>query len=185
MTLPILAVAGALAAEFAPDVVRWIAGDRAGEAADRIVGAAAALTGESDPARAAETIRADPELQTAFRLRLAALDAELEQAHLEDRQDARARDTAIRTAGYVNRRADLMVIGDVIGLVVCLAAMVYLTVEGTNGTVDPTVLAMNGPIGTLAGFFGAGLRDAHQFEFGSSRGSKEKGLAVGEYGRGR
>lgn len=27
---------------------------------------------------------------------------------------------------------------------------------------------------SIAGFFGLGLRDAHQFEFGSSRGSQEK-----------
>jgi hypothetical protein len=29
-------------------------------------------------------------------------------------------------------------------------------------------------ISAIASFFGLGLRDAHQFEFGSSRGSQEK-----------
>ena len=31
-----------------------------------------------------------------------------------------------------------------------------------------------GMLGTIVGIFGAGLRDAHMFEFGSSRGSKDK-----------
>jgi hypothetical protein len=37
-----------------------------------------------------------------------------------------------------------------------------------------------GIISTVAGIFGACLRDAYQFEFGSSRGSKEKDALIAE-----
>lgn len=35
----------------------------------------------------------------------------------------------------------------------------------------------------IAGIFGACLRDAFQFEFGSSRGSREKGAILGARGK--
>lgn len=37
-----------------------------------------------------------------------------------------------------------------------------------------------GIVSTIAGIFGACLRDAFQFEFGSSRGSREKDAILGE-----
>lgn len=49
--------------------------------------------------------------------------------------------------------------------VVCICVLVY--VPDLPGEV-------RGIISTIAGFFGLGLRDAHQFEFGSSRGSEMK-----------
>lgn len=86
----------------------------------------------------------------------------------------------LRAGGYENRRADLMIIGDVVGLLACLVAMLYITWLGVNGgesgTANPTIMAINGPLGMLTQQFANGLRDAHQFEFGSSRGSKEKDM---------
>jgi hypothetical protein len=35
-------------------------------------------------------------------------------------------------------------------------------------------MALNGPLGMLTQQFGLSLRDAHQYEFGSSRGSETK-----------
>ena len=62
-------------------------------------------------------------------------------------------------------RKNAMILGDVVGLVACLVVLVY--VPELPGEV-------RGIISTIAGFFGLGLRDAHQFEFGSSRGSQDK-----------
>jgi hypothetical protein len=54
--------------------------------------------------------------------------------------------------------------------------MVFVTWLGVTkgGDVNPLIMALNGPLGMLTQQFANGLRDAHQFEFGSSRGSAEK-----------
>lgn len=67
-----------------------------------------------------------------------------------------------------NPRANLLVVADVVGLIACLVALVVLALENKLDAATGTAL------GTFAGFFGLGLRDAHQFEFGSSRGSRDK-----------
>ena len=68
-------------------------------------------------------------------------------------------------------RADIMVIGAVLGLIACLASLVFFR-QGLPGEAV-------GIIATVAGVFGACLRDAFQFEFGSSRGSREKDNVIG------
>lgn len=88
------------------------------------------------------------------------------QAEIADRQSARERDIELARAGRGNRRADVMVALDVLGLVACLVAIVWLRASLTGESITL--------ITTLAGYFGLSLRDAHQFEFGSSRGSKDK-----------
>lgn len=95
------------------------------------------------------------------------------ESYLADIADARDRDEAIHKSGNTNTRANWLIVGDVVGLVLCLAAMVwvgYAALEADN----IALMGLQGPLGTFVGIFGAGLRDAHQFEFGSSRGSKEK-----------
>ena len=78
--------------------------------------------------------------------------------------------------GRTTKRADLMIIGDGVGMLACLSAMVYVTwLDVTKGgDVNPLMMALNGPLGMLTQQFANGLRDAHQFEFGSNRGSAEK-----------
>lgn len=49
-----------------PSIVRWIGGDKAGEVADKAVGIAQALTGDSDPAAALEKIKVNSEYQLQF-----------------------------------------------------------------------------------------------------------------------
>jgi hypothetical protein len=95
-----------------------------------------------------------------------------------DIQDARERDEKIRASGSSNMRANLMIIGDVAGLLCCLAAMVYVSITALTGEGSAAMGVMNGPLGYLAGQFGSGLQSAHQFEFGSSRGSKDKDLML-------
>lgn len=87
-------------------------------------------------------------------------------AEIEDRANARARDTALMQAGQHNRRADWMVALDVVGLIACLVAIVVLK-DSLSGVAVTLITS-------LASYFGLSLRDAHQFEFGSSRGSKDK-----------
>lgn len=62
-------------------------------------------------------------------------------------------------------RKNLLLLGDILGLVGCLTLLVVA--NDLSGEV-------RGIIATIAGVFSVGLRDAHTFEFGSSRGSQEK-----------
>lgn len=172
MAIPLIAAAIGLAAEFAPGLVRMLAGDNAGEVAEKVVGAAQALTGTSTPDEAATALRADPGLLLQYKKDMAAVELEAERLYLADRQDARGRDIELRKlAGGENRRADWMIAGDVAGLIVCVIAIFGLLAfkRDMQGFGELLVL-----LTTIANFFGLSLRDAHQFEFGSSRGSKEK-----------
>lgn len=105
-----------------------------------------------------------------FRTSLLQVEADLDKAYLADRADARARDVALAQAGRNNRRADVMIIGAVVGLLACLFVLVRF-----QGQVPGEVV---GIVSTVAGLFGASLRDAFQYEFGSSRGSADKSALI-------
>lgn len=154
-------------ANLAPSLLRWFgAGERPVAVAEKAVAIARAVTGAADGESALATLEAHPELAQEYRLAILKADAELEAAYLADRQDARRRDVSLAQAGVRNRRADWMVVLDVVGLLGCLVAVV-----GFRQSLSGEAVAL---VSTLASFFGLGLRDAHQFEFGSSRGSREK-----------
>lgn len=65
-----------------------------------------------------------------------------------------------------NRRLNIMILGAVFGLVFCLLMLTFY-----KGDLPGEVV---GIISTVAGIFGSCLKDAYSFEFGSSRGSKDK-----------
>jgi hypothetical protein len=65
-----------------------------------------------------------------------------------------------------------MVAAAAVGLISCLLVLVFFRKDIPGEAV--------GIISTVAGIFGACLRDAYQFEFGSSRGSKEKDALIAE-----
>lgn len=83
-----------------------------------------------------------------------------------DQQQMASHNIGVINAYSKNKRLNLMVIGAALGLVFCL--MVLTTYKGDlPGEVV-------GIISTVSGIFGACLKDAYSFEFGSSRGSKDK-----------
>lgn len=154
-------------AQFAPSVMRFFgAGEKSTAIAEQVVGLATQVTGQPNGEAALQKLREDAQLAQAFNLAVLASDTELEKAYLSDRQNARARDVALAQAGVGNRRADFMVAMDVIGLIACLATLVFMR-ESLSESVT-TIVTL------IAGQFGGCLLAAHQFEFGSSRGSKEK-----------
>jgi hypothetical protein len=65
-----------------------------------------------------------------------------------------------------NNRLNIMVIGAALGLIFCL-----LMLTSYKGDLPGEVV---GIVSTISGIFGACLKDAYSFEFGSSRGSKDK-----------
>lgn len=64
-----------------------------------------------------------------------------------------------------NKRIDMMIICALIGLIACL----FILAHGEDVPGEAV-----GIISTVTGIFGACLKDVYSFEFGSSRGSKEK-----------
>lgn len=169
MVAPLLIAGGlALAKEFLPGIVKHIAGDKAGEVAETVVGAAQTLTGTNTPEEAADALRANPELLATFRTNMATINAELDKAYLADRQNARDRDVKLKQAGYHNYRADIMLALAFISLV----GIIWMLWSARLDMPDQIFAALNMAVGMLLKMIG----DAFQFEFGSSRGSKEKDL---------
>lgn len=164
-------------AQFAPKIAKWITGsDNAAAGVQKVVDIASQVTGiTGDPAKMLEAMQADKALQIQFQQRVMENDTELERLFLADMQSARARDVELHKAGYGNTRADLMVLLDVVGLIACLAVIALYRNQLPGEVV--------GIISTVAGIFGACLRDAHQFEFGSSRSSREKDGTISRLAR--
>lgn len=166
MPAPLITVALGLA-QYAPQLMRFFgAGEDSTAVAEKVVAMAQSVTGGQTPEQALERLREDAQMQQAFRLATLQQDGDLERAFLADRQDARKRDIALAQMGQRNYRADIMVAVDAFGLVVCL---IVLTVFGRDLPGEAVAL-----ISTIASVFGLCLRDAHQYEFGSSRGSAMK-----------
>lgn len=154
-------------AQFAPSLLRYFGvGDKSAAVAEKAIEIAKEVTGQTTGPQAIEAMQVNARLAQEFNLAVLKIDGELEQAYLADRKDARDRDVKLHQAGYQNKRADLMVIFDVIGLIACLVVLSVYRTEIPGEVV--------GLLSTIAGIFGLCLRDAHQFEFGSSRGSREK-----------
>lgn len=177
--MPVPAISLALAlAQYAPSIMRFLgAGESSTQVAEQVAGIATQVTGATTPEEALERLRASTEAQERYRMAVLAADERLEAAYLADRASARARDVEVRrVSGGRNVRADVMIVGVVVGLLACLATLV-LWREAIPGEVV-------GIVSTIAGIFGACLRDAFQFEFGSSRGSKEKdGVIAAQFQR--
>lgn len=159
-----------IARRFAPGLVRKIAGDKAGNVAQRIMDIGAEITGASDPEEIQRRLEQDAAKQAEFQMQAAQFEHDLDMAFLADRSDARSRDVSMTRAGKDNIRADVLAYGVMIGWLTLLALVVFFTP------------ADDWAKGVLAGGFGAlsmRLADVFQFEFGSSRGSKEKEALLG------
>lgn len=159
-------------AKFAPSLLKVLTGsDKAAEVAGHVVDIAKTVTGMSEPDEALAVIKADPNKILEFQQAVAAQQIDLEKAYLADRQDSRNHDVEVRKLndGH-NRRADYMVALDVIGLIACLVVLCFYRKEIPAEAV--------GLISTIAATFGLCLRDAHQFEFGSSRSSQTKDATI-------
>ncbi len=170
MVLPLAGLVG-LAIEAAPTVARWIGGDSAANAVDKISGIARAVTGETSDDAAEKALKANPEMFAAFKSNMAALDADLEKAYLADRQSARERDVKLRQAGQMNWRADALALLVVGGVVTIPILLMFVSIPEGPGR-DLLMV--------LAGVLGKALGDIIHFEFGSSRGSKAKTEMMGK-----
>lgn len=164
-------------AQFAPAVIKWITGsDGAEQSTQKVIDIATQVTGAKTPEDALKAIQSSAQAQLDFRRAIMDHDMAMEKLAADDRASARTRDTEIRkTTGGHNIRADVMVISAVAGLVSCLIVLIFF-----RGDIPGEVV---GIVSTVAGIFGSCLKDAYSFEFGSSRGSKEKDALLGEIAR--
>lgn len=169
MTAPIISAA-MMFAELVPSLAKWLGGDEAESVATQVLKTAQRITGVESPEMAAKMLRENAFLFADFQRFIAQIEADLELQRLKDRQDARARDVAIHQTGQRNIRADVMVVSAALGLILCLGSLAMFSGELPGEAV--------GIISTIAGIFGSCLKDAYAFEFGSSRGSKEKDMAM-------
>jgi hypothetical protein len=153
-------------AQFAPSIIKWITGsDKAEEAAQKVVDVAKVVTGKQTGELALEELRVSPDLVMQFRTQIANNEIELDKAYLADRQSARVRDMEFIKTGQHNWRSDILAFLAVGGLVVCV-----WFVARDAGLPERAVNAIMFCAGVLA----SAVRDVYSFEFGSSRGSKEK-----------
>jgi hypothetical protein len=172
---------GSIVGKFAP-----LVGSAFGPAGTIVGGLVSAALGvENTPEAITAEIRANPEAAMKIiemqernkgDLEKLVITAGIEH-HKLDNQDIQSARARSMTPGFDNSRANWMIAGDILGLLSCLCAMLYLTWLGIGaggGGANPIIMAANGPLGMLTQQFANGLRDAHQFEFGSSRGSKAK-----------
>lgn len=162
-------------AKFAPSLLRFFGAGQASTAvADQVAGIAQAVTGAESPEAALAVMTANAKLAQEFNLRVLDADTDLEKAFLSDRADARDRDVKLAQAGQHNTRADVMVWVDALGLVACLVVLVFFRKDMPGEVV--------GLLSSIASIFGLCLRDAHQFEFGTSRGSRSKDEILAQLG---
>ncbi|APW37176.1 hypothetical protein RD110_08155 [Rhodoferax koreense] len=161
----------ALASQFAPQLIKYFSNsDTAATVAGQVIDIAKTVTGKGTPDEAATALQADPTLALQFKTAVLASETDLEKAYLADRADARARDVDLAKLGRRNVRADIMVFLDVVGLIACLVVLIFYKEKIPGEAV--------GLISTIAATFGLCLRDAHQYEFGSSRSSANKDLTI-------
>ncbi|MGX0136366.1 hypothetical protein [Cupriavidus metallidurans] len=168
--MPLIPIAMALG-NFVPAIVRLLTGsDKAEEVAGKVVDIAKVVTGADDGQAALDIIKADPNKLLEFKQAFGAQQADIEKAYLADIADARARDVEVRkiTGGH-NFRADILALLAIGGLVACvwfIARDTTLPERAVNA------------IMFVAGQLSNAVMMVYAFEFGSSRGSKDKDSAI-------
>jgi hypothetical protein len=165
MATPILKAATTLAAFF-PTILRWINGASGENIASDIFKIAQHITGEKNIGDIESSLAGNPKYLVEFQKALLAFEQTMSLHETSDRNSARRRDMELVHNGRQNFRADIMVMAAAAGLASCLLALAFY-----RGSLPGEAV---GIISTVAGIFGSCLKDAYAFEFGSSRGSKDK-----------
>ena len=152
-----------------PIVASLVGGDTAGKAAAKILGIAEAVTGKKEDAAVA-AIQADPALALQFEQAVMAQEKDLLKLMYEDVKDARGRDIEVRKLNQgKNTRADIIAYAAIACFILLIFFFFFKTPD--PNTKDIMILL----IGNLSGV----VTTIYAYEFGSSRGSKDKTNILG------
>lgn len=168
MPLPAILGLALKLAPVIPSVVGLFGGRNAEAVAEKVVGMAEAVTGKTGEA-AVSAVRADPALALKLEQAYMRHVVELEQLYMDGVKDARARDVELRKIGGGNWRADVLAVGALAGLIGLIWTLLFVHIP--DGPARDTLLILSGALVAI-------VKDVYQFEFGSSRGSKEKSEAM-------
>lgn len=159
-------------AQFAPSIIKWITGsDKSASVAEKVIDVARVVTGKAEPDAALEAIRQDPALAAQFKQHVMDIDADLQKAYLLDVQDARKRDAEFIKAGTRNYRADALAVLAVMSVIL----LTYFIWK------DPTINEyVKGTCTLVLGRFLGYIDQVYAFEFGTTRGSKDKDATISQ-----
>lgn len=177
-----------IALSVVPELIKLIAGDRAGSVATQVAGVVQAVTGTSDPVEAQKKLAENNEVATQLRVKLAeiALQAQMAQLTAEEQRRqaelAQMQKSLENTQGARSSLIDLVRAGSpiawgapVVSIIITGGFFIFLIILmlggiRTNGQ-DPTVSnIINIAVGALATAFATVVN----FWLGSSKGSRDK-----------
>lgn len=181
-----------IALSVVPDLIKLIAGDRAGAVATQVAGVVQAVTGTSDPVEAQKRVAEDPAVATQLRVRLAEIALEAQKAQLAAEDQRRQAELAEMQKALENTqgargslidlvRAESPIAwgAPVVSIIVTVGFFAFLIILMLGGIrssgQDPTVAnIVNIAVGALATAFATVVN----FWLGSSKGSRDKDDAV-------
>jgi len=180
----------ALAASFIPDLVKLIAGDKAGTVANSVANVVTAVTGTSDPVAAKQKLDTDPAAAAELRAKLAEIAVERTKVENEEKENQRQaelealRQSIANTQGARTTLTDLVKGGSsiawgapLVSLVVTIGFFVFVTViliRGLNVANDISGQLTGQIINIVVGALTAGFATVVNFWLGSSQSSRNK-----------
>jgi hypothetical protein len=165
------------AATAAPALAKFFnAGDTAEKVAKDVAGIATSLVGGGlDAKESLERIIADKDLTQKFQLAVNDQMMKWDAMFLADVQNARERDVKMMQAGYRNNRANWLAGMAIVIVIITLAIVVWMSTidEFAKGTIT---LILGRALGWVEQIF--------QFEFGTTRASKQKDDTISKLSNG-
>ncbi|NDW00111.1 hypothetical protein [Salipiger sp. PrR002] len=175
----VLSAARIIAGRFLPVLLGKLSGSRAGDLAERVVSTAAGVVGlplDASVDQIVAKLGDDPEAERRFTLAMMEIERDVYRLELEDRRAARESQNA-----RGQQRADMMLKMVVTGLLACILAVVALGLVGSDTGNEAARASLIALLTTIAGALLKMFSDAFAFEFGSSRGSKNKDDQIEEF----
>lgn len=148
-----------------PNLINKFSTSNAESFSERIIDVAKIVTHQNNEQKAVDELKGNPQLLMEFQKIAMEIDEKMYRISYKEHKNARSRDLEIFRAGKQNVRAHIMVLIAAIGLLACPIALV-MTLKNYDVNIPGEVIVI---ISTIAGVFGACLKDAYAFEFGSSK----------------
>lgn len=170
MAIPIAAIAAL--AQFAPMLFKYLGvGNESvpGKVADIAASVAREVTGTESVTDAIAVLSGNSQLAWEYKIQMAGHEHKMDELYLADTKDARARDAEFVKAGMINWRAHSMYI--MAWVVVVVAFVMVWNSQELDDFVKATVSLI---LGRFLGY----LDQIYNFEFGSTKSSKEKDATI-------